>query len=135
MTSVYPAKSPFIIPVHWNPPPPGWLKINIDGAAKGSPGHAGCDGIFRTCRGFVKSTFSIYLGIKFVFEAELTGLILAIEIASKLNWNNLWVESDPEYAVYSLKHRSHNVPWPLRNRWLNSLLLADKMNVKISHIF
>ena len=62
----------------WNPPPQGWLKVNIDDATHGSPGHSGYNGIFRTCRGFVKSCFSIYLGKKFAFEAEMMGLILTL---------------------------------------------------------
>ena len=66
------AKSPSIILV-WIPPPPGWLKVNIDGATKGSPGHTSCSSIFHTCRGYVSGTFSIYHGIKFAFEAEFTG--------------------------------------------------------------
>ena len=31
-----------------------------------------------------------YLGIEFAFEAELTGVIVAIEIAFKLNRNSGW---------------------------------------------
>ena len=100
------APSPSIIPVSWNPPPLGWLKVNIDGAAKGALGHAGCGGIFCTCRGFVKGIFSFYLDIKFAFEAELTGLILAKEVVAKYNWNNLWVESDSEFIVNAFKCRS-----------------------------
>ena len=42
-------------------------------------------GFFCTSHAFVKGSFSVYIGIKFSFEAELTGLILAIEIAYKFN--------------------------------------------------
>ena len=33
-----PHKHPVTFPVQWFPPPNGWLKINSDGAALGSPG-------------------------------------------------------------------------------------------------
>ena len=33
------------------------------------------------------------------------------------------------------RHTSQDVPWTIRNRWLNSLTIADHLNVKISHIF
>jgi len=33
--------------VRWEFPSLGWVKINIDGATKGSPGLAICSGIFR----------------------------------------------------------------------------------------
>ena len=68
-----PPAGPAITQVSWNFPPFGWIKVNIDGVARGAPGHSGCGGIFRTCRGFIKGSFTWYLGIKFAFEAEIMG--------------------------------------------------------------
>ena len=76
-----PPISLFIITVHWNLPLQGWIKVNIDDAAKGAPGHTGCGGIFRTCRDYFKGFFSAYLGICFTFEAEIMSFTLAIEVA------------------------------------------------------
>ena len=56
---------------NWRPPLSGCLKVNTDGAAFGSPGLAGCAGVFRTCRGFVKGCFAIPLGVCFVFLLRL----------------------------------------------------------------
>ena len=81
--------APNITQVSWNLLPSGWIKVNIDGSTRGTPGHAGCGGIFRTYRGFIKGSFSYYLGINFAFEVELMGFILAIEIAYNWNWYNL----------------------------------------------
>ncbi|KAK3205109.1 hypothetical protein Dsin_019155 [Dipteronia sinensis] len=36
-----------------SPIPPGWLKVNTNGVALGSPGLAGCAWVFCTCRFFV----------------------------------------------------------------------------------
>ncbi|KAK2654916.1 hypothetical protein Ddye_007968 [Dipteronia dyeriana] len=47
-------KALHILEVNWCPPPSGCLKVNTDGTVFGSPGHAGCAGVFCTCRGFVK---------------------------------------------------------------------------------
>ena len=41
-----PARAPNIKSVIWSPPAPGWIKVNTDGAAIGSPGVGGCGGIF-----------------------------------------------------------------------------------------
>ena len=57
-----PSKAPVIKSVVWSPPAPGWIKVNTDGAALGSPGVGGCGGIFRNCRAFVKGCFAIPLG-------------------------------------------------------------------------
>ena len=35
------------LPVRWEFPSPGWVKINIDGAARGYPGLVACGSIFR----------------------------------------------------------------------------------------
>lgn len=39
-------KAPLIVEVQWIPPDLGWIKMNTDGAANGSPGMACCGGIF-----------------------------------------------------------------------------------------
>lgn len=39
-------EAPRIIEVQWHPSDPGWIKVNIDGSANGSPDPAGCGGIF-----------------------------------------------------------------------------------------
>jgi len=35
------------LPVRWEFPSPGWVKMNSDGVARGYPGLATCGGIFR----------------------------------------------------------------------------------------
>ena len=40
------------------------IKCNIDGAARGSPGHAGCGGIFRDCSGPTLGCFAAYISIR-----------------------------------------------------------------------
>jgi len=39
------------------------------------------------------------LGMGFVFDAEILGLILAMEYAVSNNWTRLWLESDSSNAV------------------------------------
>lgn len=53
----HPKKAPRILEVHWNLPPPGWIKCNSDGSALGAPGMSTCGGVFRNSRGFVKGCF------------------------------------------------------------------------------
>ena len=36
-----------VLEIRWIPPEYGWMKINVDGASKGNPGEAGCDGLVR----------------------------------------------------------------------------------------
>ncbi|XP_065867602.1 sexual differentiation process protein isp4-like isoform X2 [Euphorbia lathyris] len=47
LASPRPPPAPNIIPVHWLKPPPGWVKVNMDGSAFGTPGEAGAGGFNR----------------------------------------------------------------------------------------
>ena len=80
------SRAPRVIEVCWSPPPPGWIKVNTDGAAFGCPGLAGSGSIFRNCRGFVHGCFAIPIGVDFAFEAELVASIQAISFAWARNW-------------------------------------------------
>ena len=64
----------------------------------------------------MKECFAVYIGIKFAFEAEIIGFILAVEAVSKFNSNNLWVEIDSSLFVFLFKVESQNIPWMIRNR-------------------
>ena len=78
----------------------GWIKVNIiDGETRGSTVVAGCGGIFKNCRGFVKGCFSILLVNGFAFEAELLSCLTVIEKAKEMSWDFLWVEIDSIYVA------------------------------------
>ncbi|XP_019418539.1 PREDICTED: uncharacterized protein LOC109329320 [Lupinus angustifolius] len=57
------SKAPSITKVNWALPLMGWVKINTDSAAKGSPGHAGGGAIFRDAKGKCLSCFASYFNI------------------------------------------------------------------------
>ena len=75
--------APVIKSVVWSPPTPGWIKVNTDGVAMGSPGVGGCGGIFQNCRAFVKGCFAIPLSQVFAVEVEILADSLAINFAWK----------------------------------------------------
>ena len=67
--------------MHWVPPLPGWVKVNVDDSAKGALGGIVSTGVFRTCRGFVKGCFVADMGVGYALEAEIWAVIIAIEVA------------------------------------------------------
>ncbi|XP_065881590.1 F-box/LRR-repeat protein At4g14096-like isoform X2 [Euphorbia lathyris] len=135
LASPRPPLAPNIIPVHWLKPPPGWIKVNVDGSAFGTPGEAGAGGIFRNYRGFPNGCFAFSTPLSFAYMAELRAAIFAIELAWETNWHQLWVESDSIYVVNLLRHRSIDVPWSIRQEWLHCLSICSRMNILVSHIF
>jgi len=103
------------LPVRWEFPSPGWVKINIDGVARGYPGLAACGSIFRGgMREFI-GAFSAFLDVQTAFVAEFYGVIYALEEAQKLGLTNVWLECDSALVCAAFTART-NVPWMLRNR-------------------
>ncbi|KAK3199187.1 hypothetical protein Dsin_022602 [Dipteronia sinensis] len=92
-------------------------------------------GIFRTCRGFVKSCFAIPLGVCFAFGAELTAAVHTIDYAWTFGWRRLWLESDSTFVVDTLRSRSRKVPWRWRPVWDRCLSLISQMDFAVTHIY
>ena len=73
------------IPVKWNKPPPGWYKLNTDGASLGNPGRARGGGIIRdSSRNWVKS-FSRSIARETSMIAEFWALRDGLILASQLD--------------------------------------------------
>jgi len=70
-------------------PSPSWVKINTDGAARGSPDFATCGDIFRgSMRKFING-FSAFLDVQIALIVEFYGFIHSIEEAQKTSLTNL----------------------------------------------
>lgn len=121
--------------VVWQPPPINWIKINTDGAARGSPGDASCGGVFRNFTGGIIGSFSSFLGTKTPLEAEIHGVILAVQIAWNQGWHNIWLECDSTLTVSMIKNGKSEVPISIKEKWHNTLEKISKMEVIVSHIY
>ena len=69
------------LPVKWEFPSPGWVKISTDGAARGYSGLAACGSIFRGSMGEFIGVFSAVLDVQAALVAELYGVLYALEEA------------------------------------------------------
>ena len=77
------------LPVRWEFPSPGRVKINTDEAARGYYGLSTCKGIFRgSMRDFIGS-FYAFLEVQIVMVAEFYGIIHAIKEAQKMRLTNV----------------------------------------------
>ena len=114
----------------WKPPSAPWVKVNTDGSIINNFGA--CGGLFRDHLGTFLGAFACNLGRCSVFEAKVSGYILAMEYAAQHGWTNICLESDSFSALLVFKNSSL-VPILLRNRWHN----ARELNVQVisSHIF
>lgn len=60
--------------ISWSPPVSGLFKLNVDGAARGSPGPMGIGGILRNHRKEIMGYFSKNMRIGFAYEAEVLAM-------------------------------------------------------------
>jgi len=119
-----------IIPVVWKAPTFTWVKANTDGSVRNT--MAACGGIFCDCRGTFLGGFASNIGGGSVFDAEILGLILAMEFAVSNNWTRLWLETDSTSAVQAF-HKPSLIPIIFRNRWHNCTHRG--LMIICSHIF
>ena len=72
------------LPVRWEFPSLGWVKINTDEAARGYPSLATCEGIFRGSMEEFIGVFFVFLEVQTAIVVEFYGVIHAMEEAQKM---------------------------------------------------
>ncbi|XP_042484804.1 uncharacterized protein LOC122065079 [Macadamia integrifolia] len=109
-----------------------WV-IGNDGSSLGNPGRAGAGGIARNKEGQICNSFSIYLGIKKIFEAEFEAVLEGLIMAKRYGVSEVWVESDSAGVVSAVQ--KNQVPWFVLQRWRAILPHLNSISWKISHCF
>lgn len=119
----------------WSLPAAGIWKVNVDGAARGSPGTCGIGGILRNARNEIKGFFSKNLGIGYAFEAETMAVLEALSLCHQHCIQNIIVESDSTIVVGWINSR-RNRPWKLAGV-LNQIdaLIPLVRCLEIRHVF
>jgi len=111
-----------------------WVKVNIDGAARGCSGFSTCAGIFRGSRCKYIGSFSSFLRIQKFLYAEIMGVILVIELAWSKGFRCIWLECDSSLLCQVFS--SFNlIPWSLRGRWRKCIKICKEIEFKFFHIF
>lgn len=85
--------------IRWTAPPIVWTSLNINAAARGTPGLAGGGGVFRDQSGGFKRAFAASLGVCSAFRAEMMALAKGLEMARQMGITRLFVQMDNENCV------------------------------------
>lgn len=102
----------------WQPPPHGFLKINIDRASKGNSGMVGFGGVIRDEQGCIKDTFHSHLGTATKNMVELMALEQCLEILMESNLHNAIIEADSELVINAAKKMCNGVtPGKVLKHW------------------
>ena len=90
---------------------------------------------FRNYGGFSKGCSAKPPSILFAFEAELMGIITAIDYARRFDWDYIWFECDSTYVVELLQTKSNKVSWRFLSRWNKTINYLDHITYHASQIF
>jgi len=102
----------------WQPPPKNYLKFNIDGASKGSPGVARFGGVLRNEEGRIILIFHSHLSKATNNMAELMAMEQGLEILIKNRRSNVIIEADSEITINSVKRiNCGSKPEKVSNHW------------------
>ncbi|KAK4384647.1 hypothetical protein Sango_3039800 [Sesamum angolense] len=85
--------------VIWIKPTGHGMKLNMDGASKGSTGLAGAGGIIRDASGHTIVAFQEFLGLATNTFAEISAVAKGLEIAHNMGLNDIWVEMDSKVGL------------------------------------
>ena len=113
----------------------GWIKVNTDGSAIGSPSISGAGGIFRNFKGYVKGASAFNTCTSFAYIAELKAVMFAIHKAKELGWCNMWIECDSTCVVHLLQSRSLEVPWTIQQQGDSCLVDLQSLCIVVSHTY
>jgi len=107
-----------------------------DGASRGNPGKAGCGAVLMKCNGDIVASAKQYLGENITNNvAEYYGLLLALELASQHNVQNVQIKVDSELIVKQM-----NGIYRVKNHTLQQLHEKAKvacktpMQVTVQHV-
>ncbi|CAI0444675.1 unnamed protein product [Linum tenue] len=85
--------------ISWQPPPDGWVKLNVDGSVKGDPPSSAIGGVARDPAGNWIAGFYTHVGHCSVLEAELKALRDGLSLIWVLGYCKVLVHSDSSTAV------------------------------------
>ncbi|XP_026455614.1 uncharacterized protein LOC113356634 [Papaver somniferum] len=100
----------------WHPRESNEILLYCDGSARGNPGRAGAGVVARDASCNVIGAMSIGLGITTNYLAELYGIIIGLEWATRWGVRRICIRSDSSSMVEALNNSC--LPWFARRRWL-----------------
>ncbi|MQM14076.1 hypothetical protein Taro_047005 [Colocasia esculenta] len=119
--------------VRWLTPPQGRLKLNVDGAFKGTSGEAGGGGILRDHEGNMCSAFAkAYYGLNSSLAAEALALRDDISIYCRTGASEVLVETD-SLQLTQIVTRQLVCPWDLACILQDIVVMTQEFKAEISY--
>ncbi|MQL86618.1 hypothetical protein Taro_019165 [Colocasia esculenta] len=121
--------------VRWYLPPPGRLKLNVDGAYKSTSSTAAGGGILRNEMGDMIFAFAArYHGVHSSLEAEALALRNGIILCYEKGFSEFLIKSDSLVLVQIMKGQ-YSIPWRLSIATQDIFHRCQNLHVSFRHIY
>ncbi|MQM05801.1 hypothetical protein Taro_038614 [Colocasia esculenta] len=121
--------------IRWFTPPPGGLKLNVDGAFKRSTGVVGGRGILRNSNGDIVFAYAAaYSEVNSSIEAEALALCDGLSICCDMGIHSAAVESDSLVLVQIINGKS-SCPWRLLYIMHDVSIKCRLVRISVSHVY
>jgi ribonuclease HI len=117
------------------PPPPGWIVLNSDGAAKSNDNKAGCGGVLRNEQDMWLDGFAKALVDTTAYMAKLWGIYEELKLAKQREMVKLEVRTDSQVIAQSLHERKNGSTMGCALMKQIRRLLEGPWEVHIVHVF
>ena len=103
----------------WSPPPPDWIKINVDAAL--STTHASLAVVARDHLGVPIKIWARIIKVTSPLLAESEALLWATQLAAKEGWNQVIFEGDAKACFDAVNSPDLSPPWAIKTTTDNIL--------------
>ncbi|GLJ23228.1 hypothetical protein SUGI_0439400 [Cryptomeria japonica] len=119
----------------WRPPPPGWVKMNFDGASKDNPGRAGFGAIIRNEYDKLLWLMTSPYVIASNNKLELKGLEKGLAMCVEKSMEKVVIEGDSQVILNGVS-KGHFLNWRLQT-WMHRIkqLLSSLLDYMMKHTY
>lgn len=121
-----------MVPVYWDKPPEGWIKLNTDGSLKSH--IAGGGGVIRDSQGQFIKGYREHYGHISILEAEVRAIATGIALCKSLKYGRVIVEADSLIAIQFCKCNIE-MPWHVKYHVQFIKETSRTMQVEFKHIW
>ena len=122
--------------ISWDPPPESMMKLNVDGASKGSSGMSGGGMVLGNSAGQVVLAAAAFYGEGSNMNAECRALLDGLKLVLKhdLGMHQFLIESDSQILVQMVLKKV-KVPWRLKNIMDQIWQMLGRLSFQLKHVY
>ncbi|XP_058092571.1 uncharacterized protein LOC131239026 [Magnolia sinica] len=102
--------------ISWAKPPPSWLKLNVDGSARGNLGIGGGGGVCRDHQGCIIFVFHNFYGQVSNTVAEAQAMADGLQLCRDMGLSNIIAETDSQAIFDAIRNPRSSYHWKV---WYN----------------